>query len=450
MKKTSILTIMILILLVITINVNARQIKDSPDDLLRFELINYNPSPVQPGSSFDVTFKLKNIGSLDATKLIIDSSAKYPFTIIKAETQSYEILKPGEEKTFTHTFQVNKNAIESTESLTLVYSYKNYDRTVSSTFDITVASPNKIVAVDQVRTEPEEIIPGEISSLIIGIKNSASFTMSDVAVKLNTSSPLTIVHSTNEKRIKKIQPDETVEISFDIIVKADAESKPYSYPLDISYYDESGTKFTRKDYVGIIVNYAPDYELTIDSSEIIKRGQTGKLSIKISNKATSTLKFVTTELLPTKDYSIVSEPVLYIGNIDSDDYETADYTVHANSCIFCSNTLPLKLKLEYKDSYNKKSTAIEDVDLKLYSSSEIKKYGLIPKTNISQIILIILSLIFIYLSIKEWRIERNIPIAMKKSLITMLTYLIKFLRALRWRNLKRLPHKIRIFLIRTR
>jgi DNA-dependent RNA polymerase auxiliary subunit epsilon len=90
-----------------------------------------------------------------------------------------------------------------------------------------------------------------------------------------------------------------------------------------------------------------------------------------------------------------------VGNIDSDDYETAEFT------LFVKNTkekkVVLPVTLEYKDGNNVEYIDKLNLELLQYSTSEAKKFGLVKgngKVGFFVIILIVVAGIFIY---RKWR-----------------------------------------------
>ena len=70
---------------------------------------------------------------------------------------------------------------------------------------------------------------------------------------------------------------------------------------------------------------------------------------------------------------------MYIGNIDSDDYESAEFNLHVKGTRDKSVQLPLRI--EYRDSNNNEFKKDTILNLRLYSGSEAKKYGLVPASN---------------------------------------------------------------------
>ncbi|MEM4245554.1 MAG: hypothetical protein QXR60_05125, partial [Candidatus Nanoarchaeia archaeon] len=224
---------------------------------------------------------------------------------------------------------------------------------------------------------------------------------------------------------------------------SDAESKAYQIPIEITYYDQLGNAYAKNNTIGLLVGAEPSFTLNLESADVFESGTRGKITISLSNTGPSQLKFVTLEILPTDDYTILSNSKSYLGNLDPDDFETSEYTIYVNK----KGELPIKLKVTYKDSYNNDKEYVGEVKLKVYSYFEVRKYGLrTGGTSILVYIVYLLLIIFAYLTFKEWRKERDVGRAMKNALKRMIMGAVNIIRKLRWRNLKRLPRRIKLFL----
>lgn len=443
MKK---IIILILVLLISTTFSFASEIKTSPDNNLRFELISYNPSPVQPGDTFDVTIKVKNIERKRINNLQIDISESFPFTFVSGyQSQRFELLKPNQEKTFTFTLKTSPNANFGVEKLNFVYTFDELAQIRTETFNINIESIGKIVSIDSVETDPVRILPGEDAKLYINIENSGVSTLNDIVVKLNLSGPFNLLFTTNERRISSLAPGGEVKVEYNIITTSDAESKPYSFPLTIEYFDETGSKFARDNIIGILVYAPPQYEFNLEDSDVLAYGGKSKITISLSNIAPSNIRFLSTTLLDGEQYKVISNPKKYLGNLEPDDFETAEYEIYVNNCLFsCHNKLTLNLQLDYKDDYNKEFSVKEEFSVPAYKKRELKSLGLSDKNGKATTITIILLIIFIYLTIQHYRRERDLAKAIKEAFTHFIIIIFKIISYLRWRKLKRLPRKIRI------
>ena len=143
--------------------------------------------------------------------------------------------------------------------------------------------------------------------------------------------------------------------------------------------------------VGISVRAKPELEFILEEeNEIV--GEKGKLVLKIVNKGLGEAKFVSLKVNPI-GYSLLSDEEVYIGSIDSDDFETASFDVLFNSKSSFFNGI-----IEYRDFENKRYTKGFNIPVKVFSKEEAIKLGMIKKTNIWIYIAggIVLILIFVY------------------------------------------------------
>ena len=96
--------------------------------------------------------------------------------------------------------------------------------------------------------------------------------------------------------------------------------------------------------------------------------------------------------MQSEKYDIISEPTSYIGNIDSDDYESTDFNIYVKRTRDESVQMPLRL--EYRDSNNKQFKKDIILNLKVYSSSKAQKYGLVKAKNPFSGIIVLLVILF--------------------------------------------------------
>ena len=104
--------------------------------------------------------------------------------------------------------------------------------------------------------------------------------------------------------------------------------------------------------------------------------------IKIVNRGLTNIKLMTAKLTETENIEILSKPEIYVGNIDSDDYETVEFNINVKSY---EKTVELPVELKYMDSTNKEHQQKKSLDLKTFSKGK-------AATIVSKIIGIIINL----------------------------------------------------------
>jgi len=408
--------------------------------------LNYEPYPVEPGQYFDIWLRVKNLANSPAANVEVEIVNKGYFSI-KDNKQTVGKLDSLKEALLKfENVKVSEDAAEGDNILEIRSTAGGgYSKEYKiNKLKIRVQSVTPVLDI-LVSSEPSMIPQGSSGNITLSLKNGAKSLLKDISVTLNLPDELVPIGSIAEKKVGRLVSGEEKQISFEILALADADAKAYKVDMNVTYYDEIGNYHSKINTMGLLVGSSPNFEVYVGDSEIYGRGEVGDMSFDVYNIGPSDIKFVIVELIPTKDYEIVSNPREYLGNIDSDDYESGEFKVYVNKCFMCENEVRFKLLIEYRDSYNNKEEEIVYVPLDLYSGKEIKAFGLRKVGNGYTPIIYLIVIIFIYLAYKGYRKEKDLAKAIKYAFLRMLTYVARFLRKLRWRYIKRVPRKIRLF-----
>ena len=131
--------------------------------------------------------------------------------------------------------------------------------------------------------------------------------------------------------------------------------------------------------------------LNLEDRDVYQKGQRGKVVISLSNIGASDINYVTLDLQSSESYESLSTSTVYIGNLESDDYETAQFDLYIKEY---QPELPLSFKLYYKDNFNKEYQEDLTLPLKLFTAREAAMYGLSKKKSNLLVIMIITIIIF--------------------------------------------------------
>lgn len=389
-------------------------------DSVEVSLTSQTPDPVEPGGYVELRFKVENIGAEYAKDVVFELLEGYPFSLdqgvsAKREVGDMYMYQAGEEAyVLYYKVRVDKDAIDGDNEVKLRFSTDDGYTWSRENFDIRVQTSQPVLSVNSVILEPDQIAPGKTSDITIILENKADSLLRNIKVNLGvltkttttttvttTELPLTPVGSSNEKMIDSISPHKTKNVTFKLIADADATSKIYKLPLNLEYSDILGTNYSKTYYTSVIVGEEPELVVSIESSEIISSGKAGTVSLRFTNKGSSDLKFVYAELMQSEKYDMISSPGVYVGNIDSDDYESADFDLYVKRTR--DKIVQLPLRIEYRDSNNKEFKKDLILKLNLYSSSTAKKYGLVASSSPIYSILLILIILFLL----RWYIKRK-------------------------------------------
>ena len=125
------------------------------------------------------------------------------------------------------------------------------------------------------------------------------------------------------------------------------------------------------------------------------------------NRGLLDTKFLAMELLPGDQYDIISPSRIYIGELKSDDIQTAEYTIYVKENVAknLSETINLPVLVDYSDANDKEYSQTYEVPIKVYSKMDLAKLGLAKGgPSLTQNIVLILAGLFIaYITYKRYK-----------------------------------------------
>ncbi|MDO8480224.1 MAG: hypothetical protein Q7S65_00240 [Nanoarchaeota archaeon] len=371
----------------------------SPD--INATLINQEPDPAAPGDTVDVQFRVENDGGEPARDMEVKVVPKYPFTLYDASQGAKRIGTLASRQTadlgvrVKFTLLVDASAAPGENEIELWYRFANGPWVKEGDYPLTVRSRQAAVGISKISASPSPLAPGSTSKVVFTIDNFAGSAITDVKLNLElykvyTSTtgftektlPFTPIGSSNEKTLNRIDAGKSATLSFDLFTDADAASQAYKVPFTLGYADTSGKNSTRIGIVGLVVDAAPDVSISIDSSTA-KRGAEGTIAFKFVNKGFSDVKFLTVTLKETQEFDLLGNKEVYIGELDSDDYETAEFPILVTDGK--DGTIDLPLHAEYRDANGK----LYERDVVLSARTDTKRQGGSAWVGVLIVILII-------------------------------------------------------------
>lgn len=347
---------------------------------LRVSMISQDPDPVAPGEYVELRWMITNYGSSPLENVEFMLVEDYPFQLLGTDDGMRQLgtiqgHQKGEEGVVLYyRVRIDEEASEGVNDVRLKYRYKGQEWAELEEFEVRVQSVDAAVVIDEVHLEPGRITPGNTGRLSIRLKNLADSRMTNVNVKLDltletiprssTNAEASVLYdalpfaptsSASEKRIPSIRAGDTAVVSYDLMVYPDATSRVYKLPVILTYKDELDTEFEKEDIIGVIVGSEPDIYSVIDSSDLVAGKKTGEVSFKFVNRGVTDVKFLDVVLEETDDYKIVSAKEEYIGNIDSDDFESVDFSIYLNENgdAEAGEVIDFPLHITFKDANNR-------------------------------------------------------------------------------------------------
>ena len=352
-------------------------------------LLSQDPDPVEPGQVVKVKFKVENDGDETSTDSYVKIIPQFPFSIYNDVTEKnighLRAASTGADAVIVEfKLKVDESAIEGDTELELmvktgVLSWINYK---DDDFMIDIQTHDAVLDITSISFEPQQIAPGENAEASIMVKNMADSLLKDIKFKLNFSDndlPLAPYQSSSERRIAQLKSGYQNSLNFKFMADPEAIPGLYKVPLTISYNDEKGNSYSVNDILAVIVGETPQLTAYVKKSSVLQASKNGKLTLELANTGSSDMKFLELFVLPSDDYKLIStSDYFYIGDVDSDDTESEELDIYINKNV---ELLHLPIKLKYADANNKPYQQTFDLELDLYSSSELKKFGVLEKSN---------------------------------------------------------------------
>ncbi len=275
---------------------------------------------------------------------------------------------------------------------------------------ISLLSLASALTISSVSTSPSEIEPGESADVVIKIENDANNDIEDVSVSLDlTEVPFAPFDSSSEQSFNEILEDRSKEAEFEIVALSDASSGIYKIPVKITYTEDTQLK-TKSSLISMTVSSEPILGASVEDGLVLK-GQENEITIKIVNKGLSDVKFLEVKLGSSSYYSLLSQGNVYVGNIDSDDFDTVNFKLFFREN--APSSINLLATIIYKDALNNKYEEDFSLDLRVYTREKAVELGLIKQSNTAYYVLGAIVLIIIWIIYRKIKKRRK----MKKSIV---------------------------------
>ena len=323
------------------------------------------PNPVISGNDATIVFKILNLGPSYIEKLKIQfMNSGSPIELSSYLPENIGSLSVG--NTIEYEVKVHVPASLSTGFYTLSFKISSCDSSTCRDYVVQpilqVVSPGS----PKIQLEPNEIPLNFTGNVKLSIKNYGS-KISDLTIEIN-SPALEILGSSNRINIPIMKPNGTRVINLNVSVNPSIQ--PGIYPVYVSgcYFDALGTKHYLNSTLNLKIFGNSIFIISATSeSKLTENG--GYIEIKISNAGNEKAKFLTLYL---KSDSLKIEPsTIYIGNLDSDDYDSEKIFVRP----FTNKTgiYNISLTLQYQDTFGKTKYYTTEIPVEITETTKTNK-----------------------------------------------------------------------------
>lgn len=407
MEIAKLSVIYLLFLAVFALNASAQYITPDVDVISGLKISNttyYTPYPAEPGQYFDLYVRVQAVvGSGSIQGVSCELEPTFPFSIDSGDETEYAIgtLASYQEALMKFKIRVDQNAVTGTNNLKMTCSVQGYaDKTVN--LPIYVQAQDAIIQVSRVISSPAKFNPNEVGTVTLQLDNIASISLKDVTIKLDLSGetiPFAPINETTEKRIALIEAGKSANVTFNVIASSDATAKTYKIPITLNYHDALGESYSKETITSLQIGTEQNIMMVHDQAVIVRNGSKNMVAISIINKALSKVTFMTATIgeSPEGAYTILSPKVYYVGDINSDDSETAEFELFIETD---KNSMGVPITIAYKDEVGNSYTETQDVNVNVFSRDDAIKYGYEKAMATDPLMIGVFAVIVIYIAYK--------------------------------------------------
>jgi len=224
---------------------------------------------VMPGESVNVTFRLKNIGTIEAKdiKVTLTGLRSDGFTLSNLTDAKYiESLEGKKETVVAYTLNSAKGISEGNYSMDVRIEYKDSKNTAyteSSQFFIPVGKEYEgkpSVKVENIEYPMGSLSPGSDFNIGMDIVNTGDADAYNIKVSLNTGAEI-INKTLNTVLIDTLEKGKSQRVDFKMNVTSDAVTKNYPIGISVEYETGQGEKAVRNSLTQYIGVYVEEYKV---------------------------------------------------------------------------------------------------------------------------------------------------------------------------------------------
>ncbi len=341
-----------------------------PEPLFSVSVLRFDPSPAAQGNTVDVYVQFNNLGT-QANEVQLRFVPEYPFSLPQSQTNPVLVGSVGDTETKVVKFPVSVDgaAPNAVRNVTFEYTYQGAGGWVQIQSPLTILSQNAVLVIDGYSINPSPAQPGQPVTVQFTLGNPGSVGIKNADIKLDLENTFSTINSGTKKRVQYISPGSTAKVSFELASDPTTQVKLYSIPVNLTFQDDQNKQYSDTAKVSLMMYSSPELLVLMDSIGTAGLDTPGTLSVKVINKGVMNVKYVTLVLNESRDYTFLSpSPELYLGNLDSDDFETASLILKP-----LTKTPVLHGVLLFKDAYNAQLSQEFTLPLTLVSAKDLGK-----------------------------------------------------------------------------
>jgi hypothetical protein len=326
----------------------------------QFVIVNASPINFYPSDIRTINITIQNIYNYAAfgVSTVIDESKADPLKFTD-HLQKYvgNEIRPKNSFSVQYDVYIKDNVLKGIYYIPLSVLWSVQDggtvqRQEDLLIGIIVAENPEVIKIDTVNitTIPENIKSGDEFKLKVLLKNIGNSRLNQIRAGLDIKAPFSSVGSSTEQYISVMEPGQTAEVIYNILLDKSAPSRVYNFNFTLEYKDMNNRQQSQSGSFGINVEEISEVyiqDITLDPTTLNPESE-GLLMVQVANAGTNDVKNVRVTIFGGE--KILTQTQNFIGIIQpgSKSSETTSFGINVDPEID-TGEYGLNIKINYDD-----------------------------------------------------------------------------------------------------
>lgn len=349
------------------------------------------------GAYTTIYLTIANTG-VDVTGITIAPTAGPGLHIVSGSNTEIGDLPATYSQQSSISVKADDNASSTTSyvylDITYYYSSSQYEKELY--IPITIRG-DPILQIENVNFS-SSLQPGKMVTVSFDLVNEGLGTAKDITVSVAQDSNFVTSGSSGEFFISTLGKSQSQHIVFNLAVSPDASIGTVTIPIILSYSDDTrSTSYNKTQEIGVQITGNYNFIATVDSQDVIASGTSGYVTIKLANGGNQEAFHLLINVLNSDNFS-ASPTTIYVGNLNSDDYDSEKILVDVGSVEL--GYYPLNINVSYEDSFGNSYNALYPVSVLVSTKAE---YTLAnpPQTPIGLFVIAIIIIVVVFIAYRK-------------------------------------------------
>lgn len=227
--------------------------------------------------------------------------------------------------------------------------------------------------------DPAPAQPGKYVTLFIKVENRGEDVIEDARYKLIPEYPFMLKKGEDPiKYFGTIGAAQQVLLEYNLYVAKDAIEGTYPIKLRLCFDEACESGMDKELRITVRTGGEPKVEIGLEQTDIFHGGKRGEFTLFVVNRGDLDVTYLIVEVMPTEQFELISPGRVYIGEMESDDFETAEFEIYIPETVATKSTQRVRVPVyvEYTDENGKEYSETQSLWIKIYSKSDLIKMGL--------------------------------------------------------------------------